>query len=86
MKIQVTLFCNNGKYRPLSTLIEAPTVEEFKANFDEYKRQAILKIANQRYRDGLSLFKSGYTIIKWRIYNPTERKAYALEKIKKRIM
>lgn len=85
MKIQVTLFCKTGKYKPMSTLIEVPTVEEFKENFDKYKKIAISNIAAKRYRDGASLIRDGYTLLKWRIYNPEERKKYQLEQLKKEL-
>lgn len=80
MKIQVTLFSTTGKYRPMSCLVDAPTVEDFEKNFEMYKKKAITKIADQRYRDGDSLLKSGYTQLKWRIYDEQERKAYNKKK------
>ena len=49
-------------------------------NFETYKKKAINKIAGQRYRDGDSLLKSGYTQLKWRIYDEQERKAYNKKK------
>lgn len=81
MKIQITLFCTTGQYRPISTLIEVESVEDFKTNLKKYKKQALQKMCAQRYRDGASLLKSGYTQMKWRIYDEEERRKYDVQQI-----
>lgn len=75
----MTLYSTTGKYKPMSTTVEAPTVEEFKANLKTYKKQALKKIAGQRYRDGASLLRDGYTVMKWRIYDAEERRKHAVQ-------
>jgi hypothetical protein len=81
MKFQVTLFSTTGKYRPMACVLDAPSPEDFEKNFNTvYKKKAIQKIAGQRYRDGKSLLQSGYTQIKWRIYDEQERKEYNKKK------
>lgn len=66
--IQVTLFDVNGKYKPISTLIEVESIEEYRKNSSEYKRKAIQKICNKKYLTGKELIKLGYTQIKVRNY------------------
>lgn len=66
--IQVTLFDMNGKYKPISTLIEVESVEYYKEHSKECKQKAIQKICNQRYLSGKELVKLGYTKIKVRNY------------------
>jgi hypothetical protein len=73
MKIQVTLFCNSGKYKPLSTIINAESLKDFEQNLEENKMKAITKIASQRYKNGTDLYKSGYTIMKYRPYEKKDR-------------
>ena len=66
--IQITLFDKNRKYKPISTLIEVASVQEYKEHSAEYKRKAIQKICNQRYLTGKELIDLGYTEIKVRNY------------------
>lgn len=87
MKIQITLYSTTGKYKPLSTTVEAESVEEFKRNFKTYKRTALSNICARWYKDGNALIRGGYTQMKWRIYDKQERIAYqkqkAIEEFKK---
>lgn len=85
MKIQMTLFCTTGKYKPISTLVEAESLEEFKANFAKYKKKALSNICAQRYKDGKNLLDSGYTQMKWRIYDKEERKKQMIAEMIKKI-
>ena len=64
--LQITLFDENGKYKPISTLIKVKSVKEYKENSVEYKRQAVQKICNQKYLSGKELLSMGYKIIKVR--------------------
>ena len=64
--IQITLFDVTGKYKPISTLIEVESIEEYRKNSQEYKRKAIQKICNQKYLTGKELLKLGYKQIKAR--------------------
>ena len=78
MKIQFTLYCTTGKYKPISTVVDVPNIEDLKnaERFSYWKKRAISRIVAQRYQSGNDLFRNGYTKIKWRIYDETERKAY----------
>lgn len=88
MKIQFTLFCTNGKYRPIATIIDVPTVEELenKEHFEYWKKRALNRIAAARYKTGADLMKSGYTLMKWRIADSENRKQYEQNKIKDEIL
>ena len=66
--IQVTLFDVNGKYKPISTLIEVENIDYYKEHSKEVKTKAIQKICNQRLLSGKELVKLGYTKIKVRNY------------------
>lgn len=66
--IQITLFDVNGKYKPISTLIEVESVEYYRKHSKECKEKAIQKICNQRYLSGKELVKLGYKKIKVRNY------------------
>lgn len=67
--LQITLFDKNNKYKPISTLIEVPSIEEYRKNSTTYKVKALQKICNQRYLSGKELQEMGYTIIKVRNYS-----------------
>lgn len=81
MKIQMTLFHNTNKYRPVACVIEVKSLEDLNSNFQKYKIQAINKIASQRYKTGTELVGEGYTKLKWRPYKSEDRKAALIEKI-----
>lgn len=66
--LQVTLFDKNNKYKPMSTLINVESIEEYKKNSTKYKMQAVQKICNKRYLTGKELQDMGYSIIKVRNY------------------
>lgn len=86
MKIQFTLFSKSGKYKPMSTLLEVESIEEYKTHNTEYKTKAIQKIANQRYMSKTDLKKYEYTIMKVRVYDPVkieQEKKERYEQIKK---
>lgn len=66
--LQVTLFHTEGKYKPMSALIDVDSLEEYKKNPTYYKMKAIQKICNKRYLTGKELQELGYTTIKVRNY------------------
>lgn len=66
--LQVTLFDVKNEFKPISTLIEVESVEEYKKNPTFYKMKAVQKICNKRYISGKELQKMGYTRIKVRNY------------------
>lgn len=66
--IQITLFDINGKYKPISTLIEVESIEWFKEHQKECKLKAIQKICLKRNWTGKELLTFGYKKIKARNY------------------
>ena len=66
-----TMLTNNGtsKYKPMSTLLEVPSIKEYNNNPEEYKSKAIRKMCIQRKTDGYYLKKNGYTQLKVRVYD-----------------
>lgn len=67
--IQITLFDVNGKYKPVSTLIEVESVAWYKEHEKECRQKAIQKICLQRNWTGKELLKLGYKKIKVRNYS-----------------
>lgn len=76
MKLQMTLFATNKKYRPISTIIEIENMEEYKQNKAKYQKKAIENICHNRKTTWKDLKEQSYTTVKVREYN--------LEKISKR--
>lgn len=86
MKLQFTLFSTTGQYKPVSTILEVSSLEEYKANARQYKDKAIKKIAQQRLWDNKDLIRYGYTTMKVRVYDKekiAQINAERYEKIKK---
>ena len=79
IKMQVTLFDKENKYKPISTLIEVKSIEEYNNNRQEYNKKAVQKIAAKRYLSISELKKQGYTRLKVREYT-----AERLERDKKK--
>lgn len=72
IKMQITLFDRENKYKPISTLIEVNSVEDYNNNKKEYQKKAVQKIAAKRYLSIAELKNQGYTQLKAREYT-TER-------------
>lgn len=66
--LQFTLISTTGKYKPMSTLLEVPSVREYNNNLQWYKDKAIRKMCIQRKTDGYYLKRYGYTTLKVRVY------------------
>ena len=84
--LQFTLVSTTGKYKPMSTLIEVPSIKEYNSNSEEYKKKAIRKMCIQRKTDGYYLKKNGYTQMKVRVYDKQkieQENAARYEQIKK---
>lgn len=84
--LQFTLVSTTGKYKPMSTLIEVPSIKEYNNNPEEYKKKAIRKMCIQRKTDGYYLKKNGYTQMKVRVYDKAkieQENAARYEQIKK---
>ena len=74
MKIQITLFDKNQKYKPIACLLEAESLEQAKANLPQIKKDAYNKIASRKYMTATELFNEGYQIMKMREYDPDKIK------------
>lgn len=74
MKIQYTLFCKSGKYKPMSTVIEIDSMQEYEENKSKYNKQAILKILHQRKMNYYNLKQYEYTQYKIREYKTKEER------------
>lgn len=70
IKMQVTLFDKDNKYKPLSTLIEVESLDAFQKNKKEYLKKAIINISAKRYLTISELKKQGFTSLKVREYTP----------------
>ena len=68
LKMQITLFDKENKYKPISTLIEVKSVEDYNTNKKDYQRKAVAKIAAKRYLTIKELQQQGYTQLKARPY------------------
>ena len=67
MQLQVTLIDKTNKYKPLSTLVDIPSIEEYNENKTKYLKSAIQKICC-KMRINPNTFKQDYDI-KARIYD-----------------
>lgn len=85
MQIQITLISESG-YRPLSTLINCESWEEYQVHKTAYQQKAVTAMLAKRYMTIRDLRKYGYTEIRSRVYDKerieAENKA-RYEKIKK---
>ena len=74
MKLQYTLFCETGKYKPMSTVIEIESMEDYEEKKKQYNRKAIEKILHQRKMNYWNLKQYGYNKYKIREYKTDEEK------------
>jgi len=72
MLLQFTLFCKTGQYKPMSTVIDVVSVEDYKNHKTEYQQRAVAKICSTRKMTTWSLKQNGYSIIKVRPYEKKE--------------
>lgn len=68
IRLQVTLFDTNNKYKPISTTVEVKSVEYYKQHQQQTRQRAIEKICAKRYTTPKQLAKDGYNQIKVRVY------------------
>lgn len=68
IRLQVTLFDTNNKYKPISTTVEVESVDYYKQHTKETRQRAIEKICAKRYTTPKQLAKDGYNQIKVRVY------------------
>lgn len=71
MDYQVTLFCADGKYKPVSALVKMPSKVDLKDEKikKEIQTKGIQKICIKRLWSNVDLKKYGYTRIKIREYD-----------------
>lgn len=68
-EIQVTLVSTKG-YRPVSCIIQVPSISQYAANKSKYQLQAVQKMCAKRHWTARDLTAYGYTGIKARVYDP----------------
>lgn len=61
VKIQVTYFDPNGKYKPVASVIEVPSTYSFCKNKEYWVSRARQLIRNKRYWTEEDMQKFGYT-------------------------
>lgn len=84
LQIQITLISDKGN-KPVSTVVKAKDLEDWKANQTAYKTRALQNICAQRYWDKRDLVRHGYTSMKCRRYDSVkiaEENKARYEKIK----
>ena len=69
MKLQVTFFHNESKYKPVSTIIEVESIEQYEQHKAQEQRRALMNIAHYRHTTPQDLIKEGYTKVKTREYD-----------------
>lgn len=85
MKLQVTLFATNGKYRPISTIINVENMKDYEENKAKYQEKAILNICHNRRTTWKELKDDSYTGIKVREYDKEKINAKAKRELLKRL-
>ena len=68
MKLQITLFDKNKKFKPLSTLVDIPNIEYVEGHKKQLINKAYQQIASKKYMLSTELHNDGYTIVKMREY------------------
>lgn len=69
MKLQVTFFHNEGKYKPVSTIIEVESIEQYEQYKAQEQKKALMNIAHYKYTTPQDLIREGYTKVKIREYD-----------------
>lgn len=67
IKIQVTYFCESGKYKPVSAVVEVPSTYSFYKNKSYWTQRAKAQIKSKRYWSDMDMLNFGYTEVKYRI-------------------
>lgn len=86
VRLQATLFCKSGKYRPVSTLIDVPSIAYYNEHKEEIKKRAITNICAKRCWTAQDLKAYNYTLYKIRVYDKDKilrEKQERYEQIKK---
>ena len=69
IQIQLTLYSESGKYRPMSTIVEVESIAYYNAHKQEILNRAIQRISVQRKMEVWVMKKYGYTKLKARVYD-----------------
>lgn len=69
VQLQLTLYSESGKYRPMSTIVEVESVAYYNTHKQEVQNRAIQRISAQRKMDVWAMKKYGYTKLKARVYD-----------------
>lgn len=69
IQIQLTLYSESGKYRPMSTIVEVESIAYYNTHKQEIQNRAIQRISVQRKMDIWVMKKYGYTKLKARVYD-----------------
>ena len=85
MKLQFTLFATNGKYKPISTIIEVENMQDYEENKSKYKTKAIINICHNRKTTWKDLKEQTYTSVKVREYNQEKINQQTKAKIIKKL-
>jgi hypothetical protein len=87
MEYQVTLFCKNGKYKPISTIVRTKTPKNLK-NADDQREifnEGVKQICAKRYISAMDLARDGFKSGKVRLYDKekiAKENALRYEKLK----
>lgn len=66
IRVQFTLFDQEDRYKPVSTIIQVKDAKDFRENYKAHQKRAITNICAKRYWDLDDLKRYGYTKIKYR--------------------
>ena len=69
VQFQITLFDKQGRYKPVSTIIDVESIAYFNTHKAEIKKKAVNKICQKRYWTARELKEYGYTTCKIRLYD-----------------
>lgn len=69
IQIQLTLYSESGKYRPMSTIVEVESIAYYNTHKQEIQNRAIQRISVQRKMNIWAMKKYGYTKLKARVYD-----------------
>ena len=67
MKIQVTFFCDNGKYKPVVAVVNIPSSYDFYKRKKYWIARARKLVESKRYWSDEDMENFGYTITKAKI-------------------
>ena len=74
IKLQITFFQKENKYKPISTILEIDSLKYYENHKAEIQKRALMNIAHNRKTTPNVLIQQGYTKIKTREYNIEEIK------------